>query len=230
VASRREADRLIAAGQVLVDGRRPPPSGQLVDPERVRVTVGGSVVKPVSGHRYLALHKPAGVLVTESDPQRRPTVFELLTAHGETRRLFAVGRLDYETSGLLLLTDDGELAQRLLRPRYSVPKEYLAVVAGTPDEGDLRRLREGVQLEDGLTRPAVAEVLGRLPAGAHVRLVVTEGRNRQVRRMLEAVGHPVRELTRTAFGPVRLGRLRSGDLRRLREPELRALRAAVRLP
>lgn len=229
VASRREADRLIAAGQVLVDGRRPPPAGQLVDPERVRVSVGGRDVRPFTQHRYLALHKPVGVLVTESDPRRRPTVFDLIRAHGETRRVFAVGRLDYDSSGLLILTDDGELAQRLLRPRYAVPKEYLAVVGGTPDERDLRRLREGVELEDGVTRPATAEVTGRVPAGALVRLVITEGRNRQVRRMLAAIGHPVKELTRTAFGPVRLGRLRTGDLRKLREPELQALRQAVKL-
>jgi len=229
VASRREADRLIAAGQVLVDGRRPPPSGQLVDPDRVQVTVGGNAVQPAASHRYLVLHKPAGVLVSESDPKRRPTVFDLLKAHGETRRVFAIGRLDYDTSGLLLVTDDGELAQRLMRPRYGVPKEYVALVGGTPDERDLRTLREGVELEDGRTRPATAEVVGRAPAGSLVRLVIAEGRNRQVRRMLEAVGHPVRELTRTAFGPVRLGRLRAGDLRKLREPELEALRKTVHL-
>ncbi len=229
VASRREADRLIAAGQVLVDGRRPPPAGQLVDPQRARVSVAGREVSPPAAHRYLALHKPVGVLVTEADPQRRPTVFDLLKAHGETRRVFAVGRLDYDTSGLLLLMDDGELAQRLMRPRYAVPKEYVAVVGGTPDERDLRRLREGVELEDGRTRPATAEVIGRVPAGATVRLVIMEGRNRQVRRMLAAIGHPARELTRTAFGPIRLGRLRTGDLRKLREPELRALREAAGL-
>lgn len=229
VASRREADRLIAAGQVLVDGRRPPPQGQLVDAASARVSVGGREVRPPAQHRHLALHKPVGVLVTESDPRRRPTVFDLLKAHGETRRVFAVGRLDYDTSGLLLFTDDGELAQRLMRPRYAVPKEYVALVAGTPDEGDLRRLREGVELADGPTRPASAEVVGRVPAGAVVRLVIAEGRNRQVRRMLEAVGHPARELSRTAFGPIRLGRLRTGDLRKLREPELQALRRAVKL-
>jgi 23S rRNA pseudouridine2605 synthase len=229
VASRREADRLIAAGHVLVDGRRPPASGQLVDPERARVSVGGRDVAPPKEHRHLVLHKPVGVLVTEADPRHRPTVFDLLAAHGETRRVFAVGRLDYDTAGLLLLTDDGELSQRLMRPRYSVPKEYLAVVGGTPDDRDLRRLREGVELEDGRTRPATAEIVGRVPAGAVVKLVITEGRNRQVRRMLDAVGHPVRELTRTAFGPVRLGRLRTGDVRKVREPELEALRRAVKL-
>lgn len=229
VASRREADRLIAAGHVLVDGRRPPAEGRLIDPEQARVTVAGEEVRPPLEHRHLALHKPAGVIVSESDPGRRPTVFDLLRAHGETRRVFAVGRLDLDTSGLLLLTDDGELAQRLMRPRYGVTKEYVALVAGTPDERDLRRLREGVELDDGRTRPAVAEVVGRVRAGAVVRLVITEGRNRQVRRMLEAVGHPVKELSRTAFGPIRLGRLRSGDVRKLREPELQALREAVKL-
>lgn len=229
VASRREADRLIAAGAVLVDGRRPPPTGVLVDPDTARVTVEGRAVTPATGHRHLLLHKPAGVLVTASDPKGRPTVFDLLRAHGEMRRLAAVGRLDYDTSGLLLLTDEGELAHRLTHPRYKVPKEYVAVVRGTPDARDLRRLREGVPLEEGVTQPATAEITGLVPGGSVVRLVLTEGRNRQVRRMLEAIGHPVRELARTAFGPVRLGRLRAGDLRRLREPEVQALRDAVKL-
>ncbi|HEX6487665.1 MAG TPA: pseudouridine synthase [Candidatus Dormibacteraeota bacterium] len=229
VASRREADRLIAAGAVLVDGRRPPPTGTLIDPESASVTVDGRAVRPLLGHRHLALHKPVGVMVTESDPEGRPTVADLLRAHGEQRRLMAVGRLDYDSSGLLLLTDDGELAHRLTHPRYGVPKEYLAVVRGMPDERDLRRLRDGVPLEDGVTAPAEAEVVDRAAGGAVVRLVLTEGRNREVRRMLEAVGHPARELARTSFGPIKLGRLRAGDLHRLREPEVRALRQAVGL-
>jgi 23S rRNA pseudouridine2605 synthase len=148
----------------------------------------------------------------------------------EAGRLFAVGRLDLDSSGLLLLTDDGELSNRLLHPRHRVPKEYEALVAGLPGERDLRALRAGVELEDGVTQPAEADVVGRARDGsAVVRIVIAEGRNRQVRRMLAAVGHPVRQLRRTAFGPIRLGRLREGDVRRLREPELQALRKAAGL-
>lgn len=227
MASRREADRLIAAGAVLVNGRRPPATGLLVDPERDSVTVQGREVAPARGHRYLVLNKPVGVVVSTAGGGR-PTVFDLAREHTAGHRLFAVGRLDVDTSGLLLLTDDGDLSNRLLHPSRKVPKEYEALVAGLPGERDLRRLRAGVELEDGLTLPAEAEVLGRARDGSTlVRLVLTEGRNRQVRRMLEAVGHPVRQLRRTAFGPVRLGRLREGDLRRLREPEVRALSEAA---
>src|SRR5207302_7558576 len=140
----------------------------------------GREVRPAAGHRHLALNKPARLLVTERDPRGRPTVFDLLREHGETTRLFAVGLLDYDTAGLLLVTDDGELANRLTHPRSRVPKEYLARVRGTPAERDLRRLREGVELDDGRTQPAEAGLVERAPGGAVVRLVLTEGRNRQV--------------------------------------------------
>ncbi len=228
MASRRGADELIAAGRVLVNGRRPPPSGLLVDPESDRVTVDGRAVAPVTGHAYLALNKPPGVLVTASDPEGRPTIFDLLGEH-QGRRLFAAGRLDYDTSGLLLVTDDGELANRLAHPRYKVLKEYVATVRGVPGERDLRTLREGVQLDDGMTQPAEVELLGSARGTSDVRLVLREGRNRQVRRMLEAVGHNPRALVRTAFGPVRLGRLKEGGVRRLRPGEVQALRRAAGL-
>ncbi len=229
VASRRAADGLIEAGEVRVNGRRPPPEGMLIDPDHDQVTVGGRTVTPIQAHRYLALHKPVGVVVSNTHAEGKPTVFDLVASEGEQGRLFAVGRLDVDTSGLLLLTDDGEMANRLAHPRHKVPKEYLAVVAGIPGERALRSLREGVELEDGITAPAAAEVLrvsGRL---AEVSLVIKEGRNRQVRRMLRAVGYPVRALHRTGFGPIRLGRLRAGDWRRLRAGELDALFAAAGL-
>ena len=230
MASRREADRLIAGGAVLVNGRRPPPEGRLVDPEHDRVTVAGRDVTPPRGHRYLALNKPVGAIVSAADRAGRPTVFDLTREHAAGHRLFAVGRLDVDTSGLLLLTDDGELSNRLLHPRHKVTKEYEALVTGLPDERDLRSLRAGVDLDDGRTQPAEADVIGRARDGSTlVRLVLSEGRNRQVRRMLAAVGHPVKQLRRTAFGPVRLGRLREGDVRRLREPEIQALREAAGL-
>jgi 23S rRNA pseudouridine2605 synthase len=213
---------------VRVNGRVPPESGVLVEPDSDRVTLRG---RPVEAHRrftYVALHKPAGVVVTASDPHGRPTVFDLVRESGAPR-LFAVGRLDAATTGLLLLTDDGELANRLAHPRYKVPKEYVASVAGVPGERDLRILREGVELDDGATLPAEADLAGGGRGLTRVRLVIREGRNRQVRRMLDAVGHPVRELARVGYGPIRLGRLRPGGWRKLRPEELEALRAAAGL-
>jgi 23S rRNA pseudouridine2605 synthase len=219
---------LIASGAVRVNGRRPPPSGMLIEPGADRVTVDDRPVVLPSVRQYLALNKPGGVLVTTRDPQGRPTVFDLVREAGGGR-LFAVGRLDGATRGLLLLTDDGELANRLAHPRHKVAKEYVAVVRGIPSERDLRALREGVLLDDGLTLPAEAEPVDSARGLSKVRVVIREGRNRQVRRMLETVGHPVQDLSRTAFGPIRLGRLRPGGWRRLRPQEVEALRGAAGL-
>jgi 23S rRNA pseudouridine2605 synthase len=210
---------------VRVNGRVPPESGLLVE-DADHVTLNGQPVPPLVRFHYLALNKPAGIVVTARDPESRTTVFDLVKDSGAPR-LFAVGRLDVATTGLLLLTDDGELANRLAHPRHKVPKEYQAIVAGIPGERDLRALREGVELEDGRTLPADVEVLGANRGMSRVRLVIREGRNRQVRRMLEAVDHPVRQLERTGFGPVRLGRLRPGGWRKLRPEELEALREAA---
>jgi 23S rRNA pseudouridine2605 synthase len=211
---------------VRVNGRFPPASGMLIEPTADRVTVDDEPVEPVEQHRYLALNKPPGTMVTARDPQGRPTVFDLLRDAG-SGRLFAVGRLDRPTSGLLLLTDDGELANLLTHPRHKVPKEYLALVEGVPSDRDLQTLRKGVPLDDGPTLPADVELVESAGGRSTVRLVIREGRNRQVRRMLKAVGHPVRELTRTAFGPVRLGRLQPGSWRRLRPYEIHRLRASA---
>jgi pseudouridine synthase len=228
VASRRAADALIASGAVQVNGKAPPRSGMLVEPGSDAVTVHGRPVEPLAPHRYLALNKPEGVLVTARDPQGRPTVFDLLDDEA-SGRLFAVGRLDAATSGLLLMTDDGELANRLAHPRHKVAKEYLAVVRGTPSDRELGLLRQGVEIDGRPTQPALVELEGSAGGFSQLRLVINEGRYRQVRRMLEAVGHPVRELTRMAFGPIRLGRLRPGGWRRLRPPEVDALRRAAGL-
>ena len=209
-----------------VNGRLPPASGMLIEPTDDRVTVDDEPVEPLEQHQYVALNKPPGMMVTARDPQGRPTVFDLLRDAG-SRRLFAVGRLDRPTSGLLLLTDDGELANQLAHPRHKVLKEYLAVVDGVPGDRDLQTLREGVLLDDGPTLPADVELVESAGGRSAVRLVIREGRNRQVRRMLKAVGHPVRELTRTAFGPVRLGKLRPGGWRRLRPYEIHRLRASA---
>jgi pseudouridine synthase len=226
VASRRAADALIASGAVLVNGRKAPPEGMLIEPGEDRVEVRGEIVVPSEKHSYIALNKPEGYITTAADPGSRPTVYELLSASG---RVFPIGRLDMDSRGLLLLTDDGELANRLAHPRYHVAKEYLALVDGVPGENDLRKLRLGVELEDGKTAPAEVEIAGSVRGRTQVRLTIHEGRNRQVRRMLEAVGHPVRDLQRTAFGPLRLGRLKEGDWRRLRQPEVESLRRAAKL-
>ncbi len=231
VASRRAADELISSGAVLVNGDRPPPSGVLIDPDRDVVTVDDRPVRPVTKHRYIMLNKPLGVITTASDDSQRTTVLDVVGDEGRSgHRLYPVGRLDADTTGLLLLTDDGDLAYRLTHPRYKVSKEYFASVAGMPRSTDLEMLRMGVKLDDGVTAAAEADlVVAR--AGSHaqteVRIVIREGRQRQVRRMLEAVGHQVHALRRTGFGPLKLGRLKTGGWRVLSEAELAALRRAV---
>jgi len=233
VASRRAAEGLIAQGRVRVEGDVVRDPARDVD-ERSRVEVDGRLLAGPEPRVVYALHKPVGVLSTARDPHGRPTVLELL---GEERRLYPVGRLDADSSGLILLTNDGELANRLTHPRYEVPKTYRVRVAGGPvEERALRALRAGVELEDGPTAPArVRRLTGgesrsateRRAAGEggpdELELTIREGRNRQVRRMCEAVGHPVLALQRIAFGPLRLGALEPGAHRRLGEVELRKL-------
>jgi pseudouridine synthase len=233
VASRRAADELISSGAVLVNGERPPPSGLLVDPSRDQVTVDGHIVKPVTRHRYLVLNKPLGAITTARDESGRTTVLDVVGEEGQAgHRLFPVGRLDADTSGLLLLTDDGELAFRLTHPRYKVAKEYIAVVIGNPSAADLEALRTGVKLEEGITAPAEVEPLAVTPGSrdsalAELRIVIREGRHHQVRRMVHAIGHKVQSLRRTGFGPLKLGRLKTGGWRLLGEAEVAALRRAV---
>ena len=230
VTSRRGADKLIASGSVLVNGHVPPPDGVLVDPARDVVTVDGRAVKPATQHRYLMLNKPLGVITTAKDEAGRTSVLDVLGEGASGHRVFPVGRLDADSTGLLLITDDGEVAYRLTHPRYKVDKEYIAIVGGSPSRADLARLRSGVQLEDGVTAPAEVDVLRVLPGpAAEVRVVIGEGRHRQVRRMLMAVGHRVLALNRTGFGPLRLGRLKPGNWRVLRDGEIAALRRAAGL-
>jgi 23S rRNA pseudouridine2605 synthase len=234
VASRRAADELIASGAVRVNGQVPPASGLLIDPERDRVTINGRAIKPVTRHRYIVLNKPLGVITTAKDESSRTTVLDVVGDEGKGgHRLFPVGRLDADTSGLLLLTDDGDLAYRLTHPGYKVAKEYIAFVTGNPSTADVETLRRGVKLDDGLTAPADVEVLRITPGSresgiAEVRVVIREGRHRQVRRMLHAVGHKVQSLRRVGFGPLKLGRLKVGGWRVLGEAEVAALQRAVR--
>jgi 23S rRNA pseudouridine2605 synthase len=218
---------------VRVNGERPPASGRLIDPDTDHVTVDGRPVKPITRHRYLMLNKPLGVITTAKDESARTTVLDVIGDEGKGgHRLFPVGRLDADSTGLLLLTDDGDLAFRLTHPRYKVLKEYIAFVVGSPNATDLETLRTGVKLDDGVTAPADVEVL-RITAGsrdsglAEMRVVIREGRHRQVRRMLHTVGHKVQSLNRIGFGPLKLGRLKAGGWRVLGEPEVAALRRAV---
>ena len=217
--SRRAAEDLIAKGRVTVNGQTAV-LGQRVDPERDRVEVDGIGVSIRAGLVYYLLNKPIGVVTTASDPQGRPTVVDLVPIEP---RVFPVGRLDVDSEGLLLLTNDGELTHRLTHPSFGVEKEYLVEVDGTPAPAAIRRLREGVELEDGLTAPAQA-----VPVGDRaLRIVIHEGRNRQVRRMCAAVGHPVRRLVRTRIGPIAERSLKPGEWRPLTLAEVRALEQAA---
>jgi 23S rRNA pseudouridine2605 synthase len=218
VASRRAAETMIAAGRVRVDGELVRDPARDVD-ERHRVEVDGQPLRGPEPRVVYAVHKPVGVISTARDTHGRPTVVELLD---ERRRLYPIGRLDADSSGLILLTNDGALAQQLTHPRYEVPRTYRVRVARGPvGERALRALRAGVTLEDGPTAPAHVRRVGRV--GDELEMTIREGRNRQVRRMCEAVGNPVLALRRIAFGPLRLGALQPGAHRRLDEAELRKL-------
>jgi len=224
VASRRAAETLIAAGRVSVG------EAIVTDPAREvsddsRVALDGRPLRSAQPRVLYALNKPVGVVSTARDTHGRRTVVELVRAPG--LRLYPVGRLDIDSSGLILLTNDGELANLLTHPRYQVPKSYRARLAGEPiADAALRRLRTGVQLEDGLTAPARVRRLG----ANEIELTIREGRNRQVRRMCQAVGHPVLELVRTRFGALALDGLAPGAHRRLSETELTRLRALAGTP
>jgi 23S rRNA pseudouridine2605 synthase len=219
VASRRAAEALIAAGRVGVDGRTVTDPAVAVS-ERSRVTLDGRALEGPEQRVCFAVHKPVGVLSTSRDTHGRPTVLGLVPDLG--LRLYPVGRLDADSSGLILLSNDGALANRLTHPSFEVPKTYRAELRGGPiDEEALSALREGVDLEDGRTAPARVRRVG----AREIELTIHEGRNRQVRRMCAAVGHPVAELRRVSFGPLRLGRLAAGEHRRLTPAELQRLRS-----
>ena len=219
VGSRRACEDLIAAGRVTVDGQVAV-LGRRVDPDTALIEVDGAPVGVRPGLVHYLLNKPIGVVTTADDPKGRPTVVGLVP---DDPRVFPVGRLDVDTEGLLLLTNDGELTQRLTHPSYGVEKEYVVEVRGAPTRAVLRRLREGIELNDGPTAPARAALLD----ASVVRLTIHEGRNRQVRRMCEAVGHPVVRLVRTRIGPIADRSLAPGAWRALSVEEVRALEVAV---
>lgn len=223
LGSRRACEELIADERVTVDGEIAR-LGARVDPDTQRIEVDGARVVVRDDLVYYLVNKPAGHVSTAHDPQGRPTVVELVPAEP---RVFPVGRLDADTEGLLLLTNDGELTQLLTHPSHGVVKTYLAEVAGVPKPAALAALRDGVELDDGPTAPATVRLVQRHRGNALVELGIHEGRNRQVRRMCEAVGHPVRRLVRSRIGPVHDDRLGPGEWRPLRTAEVRALYLAA---
>ena len=229
IASRRAAEKLIAEGRVTVNGKAVRELGTKADPAHDDIRVDGRRVKGPERLRYILLYKPAGYVTTRSDPQRRRTVMDLIG--GVREYVYPVGRLDFDTEGLLLLTNDGDLAAMLMHPRHEVDRTYEAHVAGVPDDDAIDRLRRGIPLDGRRTQPADVVLLNKRPNDREGVLLITirEGRNRQVRRMLEAVGHPVRTLRRTKIGPVSDRRLRPGEWRDLSAREVAALQRGGRL-
>jgi pseudouridine synthase len=227
ITSRRKAEKLILQGRVSVNGRVVRELGTKAVLGKDEICLDGKAIKPETEKVVLALFKPRNYVTTLHDPQGRPTVAELVK--GISVRVYPVGRLDFDAEGLLLMTNDGELAHRLQHPRYKVPKTYLVKIRGHPLEEALAQLQQGINLEDGITAPAGLHVLEDDDKATWLSLTLREGRNHQVKRMCAAVGCPVLKLRRTQIGPIDLGNLRPGGSRRLNAREVRALREAVGL-
>lgn len=227
VASRRAAEKLIVDGRVSVNGETVRELGSKADPEADQIRVDDRRIKPAQRLRYFLLNKPSGYVTTRSDPERRRTVLDLLK--GVREYVYPVGRLDYDSEGLLILTNDGELAATLTHPRHEVEREYEATVLGVPDAHDLERLAKGVVVEGHRTAPAKVDLVSdrrRNDDLSIVRVTVHEGRTRQVRRMCDAIGHPVRTLRRVRIGPLTDSKLRLGAFRELTAAEVRRLKFA----
>lgn len=228
VASRRSAERLILAGRVKVNGQVVQTLGVKADPEADLIEVDGQAIARTEDKVYYLFNKPAGYLTTLKDPQGRPTIAKFLAELGP--RVYPVGRLDGDTEGLLILTNDGELAARLMHPRHHVPKTYRVKVKGIPSEAALMRLVSGeIMLGDRKAAPAEVEVIKTAEDRTWLALTLIEGRHRQVKRMCSTIGHPVLKLKRIAYGPLTLGRLAPGDVRPLKSDEVRALKIAAGL-
>ena len=225
VASRRASDRLIQTGRVEVNDIVVTQPGARVDPQTDRVCFDGSAVQAPATHTYVLLNKPPDYLVSRRDPHHSRTVFDLLA--GIDARVFPVGRLDLDTQGVLLLTDDGDLSFRLTHPRYGIKKVYRAVVQGRPTREEKQRLREGVMLENGVTAPAQTRFVHPVGVNALIELTLHEGRKRQVKRMCEAIGHPVITLERIAFGGLKVEGLQPGQWRLLTADEVARLKRDV---
>ena len=225
VASRRASEKLIETGRISVNGQVVTELGTKVDPEADEVRLDGAPVRKAAEAVTLMLNKPAGYLTSMKDPQGRPCVAQLVPLD-EFPALYPLGRLDYDTTGLLLFSTDGELGNAVLHPSHHVDKTYRALVKGKPSEAALDRLRSGVVLDDGPTQPAEVRLAGRKGKNAYVEIIIHEGRKRQVKRMCEAIGHPVLQLHRASFGPLELGDLPEGKYRVLSEQEVAALERA----
>ena len=228
IASRRAGEQLMLQGRVTVNGTTVRELGTKADASRDDIRVDGRRVRLAEHHRYLLLNKPRGYVTTRSDPERRPTVLDLLD--GVREYIYPVGRLDFESEGLLILTNDGDLAARLTHPRHGVSRVYEARVLGLPDAHDLDRLARGVIIEGRKTAPADARLTRSKAGHAALTITVREGRNRQVRKMCDAIGHPVTHLKRVAIGPIQDSRLKAGQWRDLTDREVARLRAAASAP
>lgn len=227
VASRRAADEMITQGRVELNGRVVTELGTKADLDKDEIKVDGRRLKVAPVKRYLLMYKPVGVMATRSDPQRRTTVIDLLAKLGITGYFYPVGRLDYDSEGLIILTNDGTFADRVTHPRYELERTYEAVVEGIPDERDLERLRRGVPIEGKRTHPAKISLKRTLPGRkgeqSVLEIVIREGRNRQIRKMCDAIAHPVARLRRLRIGSITDRRLRPGDFRDLTGPEIKSL-------
>nr|WP_280144552.1 pseudouridine synthase [Caldanaerovirga acetigignens] len=221
IASRRACEMLILDGRVQVNGKVVKELGTKVDPDADEVRVDGEICRIKMKPVYIIMNKPKGVLTTVKDPFGRPTVIDLLA--GVKERVFPVGRLDKDTEGLLIITNDGELSYKLMHPKHQIDKTYIAKVMGVPDEKDIRRLRKGIFLEDGKTAPAKVRILKK-GRNAVLEIIIHEGRKRQVRRMCEAIGHPVLSLRRTRIGNLTLRGLAPGGWRYMTEEEVNYLK------
>lgn len=232
IASRRACEILISEGRVEVNGQVVMEQGKRVDPDHDVIRVDGSRIPPPRRHLYLVINKPRGVVSTMDDPEGRRTLSDLLEGKrpGKLNRLFHVGRLDTDTEGLLILTNDGDFGNKLAHPSYEVPKTYLVEVDGVVNPATVKRLRAGISLDDGPVKPTAVKLVSTAGDRSLVKITLTEGRNRIVRRTMEAVGHPVRRLSRTGIGPVRLGTLKVGELRDLTRDELGGLLDLINAP
>ena len=223
IVSRREAEKLILEGRVTVNGRVIDTLGSKADPSKDHIKVDGKRVTGFESKVTLLLNKPRNYLSTVEDPQERPTVVDLCKA--VRQRIYTVGRLDFDAEGLLILTNDGELANILTHPRFEIPRTYLAKVIGVPEEKDLNRLKRGVRLEDGRAKVVSCLVISEKEKHSWIRVVVTEGRNHLVKRIFSAIGHPVLKLKRVGFGPIQLGSLPIGQFRYLTPEEIEKIKA-----
>lgn len=229
IASRRAAEQMMLEGRVTVNGEVIDRLGAQADPERDHIKIDGRRLKLHEGPRsYFLAFKPREMITTMSDPEGRATIVDLLREHGVRRRVYPVGRLDWDADGLLLLTDDGDLANQVMHPRSHLPKVYQVRLKGNPTERDLERIRRGIVLEPGIrTLPAEVAIEAEEEIGTRLRITLIEGRQNQIKRMFERIGHPVRRLRRVQIGPLRLGKMRPGELRPLTGRELEQLRAVL---